>query len=79
MAFQKIKIKSIIYKPFAGIVYDLRVKDDSSYIANKIVVHNCEECKAAMEGNPYPIDQAPAPGTLSCGGRCRHALQIIES
>ena len=39
----------------------------------------CQACNDAMAGNPYPIDQAPVPGTLSCGGRCRHALQIITN
>lgn len=37
----------------------------------------CEGCNAAMAGNPYPINEAPEPGSHECDGRCRHALQII--
>jgi hypothetical protein len=40
--------------------------------------HTCEGCQEAMDGNPYPIDEAPEPGTFECGGNCRHALQISE-
>jgi len=40
----------------------------------------CEDCQGFMDGNPYPIDEAPEPGTDTvCDGRCRHALQIIEA
>jgi len=35
------KIKSIKKKPFDGTVYNFSVKDDESYVANKMVVHNC--------------------------------------
>ncbi|MCK4948245.1 MAG: hypothetical protein KAQ99_08110 [Candidatus Aureabacteria bacterium] len=38
----------------------------------------CEECRKAMEGNPWPTKKAPIPGTLKCGDKCRHALQIAE-
>jgi hypothetical protein len=36
----------------------------------------CDGCRAAINGNPYPIDSAPAPGSLECGNRCRHMVQI---
>lgn len=39
---------------------------------------SCQECADAVALSPYPIEQAPVPGELTCLGRCRHALQIIE-
>jgi len=38
----------------------------------------CQGCNEAMAGNPWPIDNAPEPGSHECNGNCRHALQIIE-
>lgn len=38
----------------------------------------CQGCLDAMKGNPYPIDEAPEPGSHECNGRCRHALQVVE-
>jgi len=38
----------------------------------------CEDCRKAMAGNPWPIDEAPEPGTLKCGDDCRHALQLTS-
>ena len=38
----------------------------------------CEDCRRAMEGNPWPIDKAPVPGKLKCGDNCRHALQLTS-
>ena len=38
----------------------------------------CEDCRKAMAGNPWPIDQAPIPGKLECGDNCRHALQLTS-
>lgn len=38
----------------------------------------CTGCNEAMAGNPWKIDEAPVPGEHECGGRCRHALQIID-
>ncbi len=35
------KIKSLKKTRFKGFVYNIAVKDDESYIANQIVVHNC--------------------------------------
>ena len=35
------KIKSIRKVPYSGIVYNLGVDEDESYVANGIVVHNC--------------------------------------
>ena len=35
------KIKSIKKIPYSGIVYNLGVDEDESYIANGIIVHNC--------------------------------------
>lgn len=40
--------------------------------------HSCQECADAVENSPYPIDEAPQPGELTCLGNCRHALQIRE-
>lgn len=40
--------------------------------------HNCEGCENALQGNPWPINEAPIPGEQNCLGRCRHALQIAE-
>ena len=39
----------------------------------------CEGCRKAFEGNPYPIDEAPKPGSFECGKKCRHVLQIIPN
>jgi len=41
--FIYLKIKSISWKRYRGPVYNLEVEDDNSYIANGIVVHNCDE------------------------------------
>lgn len=38
----------------------------------------CQGCEDAMAGNPYPIDEAPEPGSHECDGNCRHALQILQ-
>lgn len=38
--------------------------------------NTCEGCGSAMDGNPWPIDEAPQPGDQDCLGNCRHALQI---
>lgn len=35
------KIKSISKKHYSGSVYNLSVKDDETYTANNVVVHNC--------------------------------------
>jgi hypothetical protein len=35
------KIKNIEEIPYEGIVYNLEVEDDNSYIANDVAVHNC--------------------------------------
>jgi len=37
----------------------------------------CQGCNDAMAGNPWPIDQVPEPGSHTCNGNCRHAIQII--
>ena len=39
--------------------------------------HNCPGCEAAVNGGPYPIEEAPLPGEQECLGRCRHALQVV--
>jgi len=39
---------------------------------------DCEDCSQAVNGGPYDIDSAPQPGDLTCGNRCRHALQIVD-
>lgn len=38
----------------------------------------CEGCRKAFEGNPYPEDKAPQPGSFECGDNCRHALQKTD-
>lgn len=38
---------------YTGVVHNLEVKDDNSYIANGIVVHNCDYISVAS-GNPIP-------------------------
>lgn len=53
----------------SGLMVNFAGADDES---------SCDECQEAVDNSPYPIDQAPVPGTLQCLGRCRHALQIIE-
>lgn len=40
--------------------------------------HDCEGCRESVNGNPWPIDDAPLPGEQECLGRCRHALQVIS-
>jgi len=79
MQFEKVKIKNISFRHFEGNVYDLTVSDDNSYIANGIAVHNCEDCEAAMAGNPWKLEDIPEPGTDTiCAGFCRHAIQILS-
>lgn len=39
---------------------------------------DCPDCTEAVNGGPYDIDEAPQPGDLTCGNRCRHALQIVD-
>lgn len=39
--------------------------------------HTCDGCDQAVNGGPYPIDDAPVPGEQDCLGRCRHALQVV--
>jgi hypothetical protein len=36
----------------------------------------CSGCRAALNGNPYTAESAPEPGTLECGDRCRHMVQV---
>jgi hypothetical protein len=36
----------------------------------------CDGCDEAVNGNPYTVNNAPAPGEFECGSRCRHILQI---
>ena len=52
-----------------GLMANFAGADDSS---------TCAGCQEAMDGNPYPIDEVPEPGSHECNGRCRHAIQIIE-
>lgn len=37
---------------------------------------NCEECQAAIDGNPWPAREIPIPGEQECMSNCRHAIQI---
>ena len=41
--FIYMKIKSMCWKRYRGEVYNLEVEDDNSYVANGIIVHNCDE------------------------------------
>ena len=41
MELSPVKIKSIKKVPWEGIVYNLAVNEDETYIANGIVAHNC--------------------------------------
>jgi len=38
---------------------------------------NCAGCRAALNGNPWNINDIPVPGELDCLGNCRHAIQVI--
>lgn len=53
----------------SGLMVNFAGADDDS---------SCQDCMDAVAGSPYPIEQAPVPGELTCLGRCRHALQIVE-
>lgn len=44
---QKHKIQNIKPSEYSGIVYNLEVADDNSYVANNIVVHNCDPVTGA--------------------------------
>ena len=49
-------VKSIDTESFKGLVYNLEVKEDQSYVADGLVVHNCEHCKRLFlgpDGKPY--------------------------
>jgi len=43
------KIKSIKKKKYSGNVYNFSVLDDESYVANKMVVHNCRSTLAYVQ------------------------------
>lgn len=36
----------------------------------------CDGCREAIDGSPWPVDEAPVPGEQDCLGNCRHALQL---
>jgi hypothetical protein len=38
----------------------------------------CQGCDDAVNGGPYPIEDAPVPGEQECFGMCRHALQVVD-
>jgi hypothetical protein len=46
------KIYSITEKPFTGLVYNLKVEEDESYIVEDCAVHNCS-FSAGVEGSYY--------------------------
>ena len=58
MKFNLKKITSINKKPYKGIVYDLTVKNDSSYNINRIIVHNSQCITREQTGVGVPQLQA---------------------
>ena len=53
------RIKSITRVPFKGTVYNFEVKDDESYTANSIIVHNCRCIKAYIGEDELPENWIP--------------------
>lgn len=44
------KVSTYATEHFSGIVYNFEVEDDHSYVADGLVVHNCEHCKRLYLG-----------------------------
>ena len=36
----------------------------------------CPGCHAAVNGNPYTLENVPEPGSCGCGDKCRHMVQL---
>lgn len=68
--FKPIKIQSIEYLPYNGKVYDLTVKDDHSYSANGIIVHN-SICKTRIQTGVG----IPTLSTILDSVRCKPSLK----
>lgn len=49
--FKFYKIKKITKKQFKGKVYNMSVKDDETYTANKMIVHNCRTTLMITRGD----------------------------
>jgi len=58
-------------------VYNLSVEDDNTYIANNIVVHNCDLC-AGLDGKTFPVDGGERP-PLHINCRCTVVPVIKKS
>lgn len=53
-------------------VYDLTLRDEHTFYAENILVHNCSACISAQMSGPYLPSQGPMPGQICYGrSRCR--------
>jgi len=74
----EVKSVSIVKLEKQRFVYNLEVKDDNTYTANKIVVHNCSICES-LQGKTFTLDEAEGviPRHPMC--RCIWLPLIIEN
>lgn len=67
----RVPIERIVREPFSGMVYNLGVKNNHSYVFNGIAVHNCH--KARKLGFHVYMDTATKLGHLS------HPIEVTEA
>jgi hypothetical protein len=66
-------------REFRGYVYNLEVEEAHHYIANGILVHNCDDCPRWADAGPYTLATLPAmpgDGTSKCESSCLCRLQL---
>lgn len=73
-----VRVRSVVDNPVAVPVYDLTVEDDHSFIADGVIVHNCQNMKldpltdndtflvTYAQGVPVPAGGQLAAGVLAC-------------
>lgn len=76
------RVNSIAKEHFKGVVYNLEVEDDNSYVANGFVVHNCSHCQRLYNGPNGPrvfkLSTLEANGT-NVGRKANDWLAVIGS
>ena len=92
MKFNLKKITSINKKHYKGVVYDLTIKNDSSYNINKIIVHNSQCLTRTQTGVGVPQLQALlnirsnnpdikliSDGGIKCSGDIAKAMVLADA
>ena len=74
-------VNSIATEHFSGDVYNLEIEDDHSYVAENIVVHNCQHCKRlhlGPDGQPriFKLRELERNGT-NFGRKARDWLPVV--